>query len=171
MTETRSTLFIGGARSGKSRLAQRTAEANGGELVFIATAQAFDDEMRDRIARHQNDRNSRWRTVESPLDLPAAIAREGGEGRTLLVDCLTLWASNTMLAEVDVNAAGAALVAAIASSAGTIILVTNEVGWGIVPDNALARQFRDVAGRLNQQVAAAVDDVRLVVAGIAMQLK
>ncbi len=171
MTETRSTLFIGGARSGKSRLAQREAEATGGELVFIATAQAFDDEMRDRIARHRSDRDSRWRTVESPLDLPAAIARECGPGRTLLVDCLTLWASNVMLAELDADAAGAALAAAIASSAGAIILVTNEVGWGIVPDNALARQFRDVAGRLNQQVAAAVDDVRLVVAGIALPLK
>ncbi|QYE35520.1 MULTISPECIES: bifunctional adenosylcobinamide kinase/adenosylcobinamide-phosphate guanylyltransferase [Sphingosinicellaceae] len=171
MTETRSTLFIGGARSGKSRLAQRAAESSGGELVFIATAQAFDDEMRDRIARHRSDRDARWRTVESPLDLPEAIVREASAGRTLLVDCLTLWASNTMLAGVDADAAGAELVAAIASSAGIIVLVTNEVGWGIVPDNALARQFRDVAGRLNQQVAAAVDDVRLVVAGIAMRLK
>ncbi|MGI4876877.1 MAG: bifunctional adenosylcobinamide kinase/adenosylcobinamide-phosphate guanylyltransferase [Janthinobacterium lividum] len=171
MTETRSTLFIGGARSGKSRLAQRAAEATGGELVFIATAQAFDDEMRDRIKRHRSDRDARWRTVESPFELPEAILLEARAGRTLLIDCLTLWASNVMLAELDADAAGAKLVAAIASATGTIVLVTNEVGWGIVPDNALARQFRDVAGRLNQQVAAAVDDVRLVVAGIAMRLK
>jgi adenosylcobinamide kinase/adenosylcobinamide-phosphate guanylyltransferase len=171
LTEARSTLFIGGARSGKSRLAQRAAEATGGELVFIATAQAFDDEMRDRIGRHRSDRDARWRTVESPLDLPDAIVREGRAGRTLLVDCLTFWASNVMLAGVDADDAGEKLVAAIASASGTIVLVTNEVGWGIVPDNALARQFRDAAGRLNQQIAAAVDDVRLVVAGIAMRLK
>ncbi len=166
-------LVLGGARSGKSRHAQLLAEAwaadVGGDLVFIATAQAFDDEMRDRIARHRSDRDARWRTVEAPLDLPEAIAGEGGA--TLLVDCLTLWASNLLLADRDLDEAGEALVATLGAATGRVVLVSNEVGWGIVPDNPLARRFRDVAGRLNQRVAAAVDRVDLVVAGLPLRLK
>ena len=165
------TLVIGGARSGKSRHAQALAEAGGGALVFIATAQAFDAEMRERIARHRADRDARWRTVEAPIALPAAIGHAAVRGRTALVDCLTLWASNLLLADEDVDRHAAELVTMLAAAEGKVVLVTNEVGWGIVPDNALARRFRDVAGILNQRVAAAADAVDLVVAGLVTRLK
>ncbi len=167
----RQLFVIGGARSGKSRHAQRIAEASGGALVFIATAQAFDDEMRERIAHHQADRDSRWRTIEAPIDLAEAIAREDAAGTTILVDCLTLWASNLLLAEIDAEPYIAGLIEAIGNLRGRIILVANEVGLGIVPDNALARAFRDLAGTINQRVAAASGQVDLIVAGIALPLK
>lgn len=166
------TLFVlGGARSGKSRYAQARAEALPGELIFLATGQAFDAEITDRIARHQADRGPRWRTVEAPLDLPAAIRAEAGAGRVLLVDCLTLWASNLLFAERDDEAETADLVAAIGAAAGHVILVSNEVGLGIVPENALARRFRDVAGRINQAVAATAGEVMFVAAGLPLKLK
>ncbi|RDE06124.1 bifunctional adenosylcobinamide kinase/adenosylcobinamide-phosphate guanylyltransferase [Sphingomonas aracearum] len=164
-------LVLGGARSGKSRHAQALAEQGGGELVFVATAQAYDDEMRDRIARHRADRDRRWRTTEAPIDLPQAIAREGAAGRVLLVDCLTLWLSNLLLADADLEAAGEALAAAVQASPARVLLVANEVGFGIVPDNALARAFRDAAGLLNQRMAAVCDAVDLVVAGLPLRLK
>lgn len=169
------TLFVlGGARSGKSRYAQARAEAMPGDLVFVATAQAFDDEMKDRIDRHRADRadrGGRWRTVEAPLDLAAAIAAETGPEAVLLVDCLTLWASNLMLADRDIAVETQRLVQAIAVARGPIILVSNEVGLGIVPDNVLARRFRDVAGTINQAVAACVGEAVLIVAGLPMVLK
>lgn len=165
------TLVLGGARSGKSRHAQALAEAGPGALVFVATAQAFDDEMRDRIARHRADRDARWRTLEAPLALAEAIAGAAGPGTTLLVDCLTLWASNLLLADEDAERALAGLEAALAAAGGRVILVSNEVGWGIVPDNALARRFRDLAGLVNQRVAAVADKVDLVVAGLPLKLK
>lgn len=166
-----SLLVLGGARSGKSRYAQQRAEALEGRHVFIATAEAWDNEMRDRIARHRADRDARWTTVDAPYELPAAI-REGNQNDTvLLVDCLTLWASNLLLAERDIEAATADLVTAINAFEGTLILVANEVGMGIVPDNILARRFRDAAGRINQAVAAAAHEVTLVVAGLPLQLK
>ncbi|MDO6413333.1 bifunctional adenosylcobinamide kinase/adenosylcobinamide-phosphate guanylyltransferase [Sphingomonas sp. BIUV-7] len=175
MSDARTILVLGGARSGKSAhaqaLAELGAEAAGGEMVFIATAQAYDDEMRDRIARHRADRDARWRTVEAPLDLVGAIRGEDEAGRVILVDCLTLWLSNLLLAEADLEAAGAALVDAFAGVRGRLLFVSNEVGFGIVPDNALARKFRDAAGRLNQRVAAACERVDLVVAGIPMRVK
>lgn len=165
----RSLLVLGGARSGKSRHAQAAAEACGGALVFIATAQAFDDEMRERIARHQADRDARWRTVEAPMDLAGAIGAAGDA--VVLVDCLTLWASNLLLAQADWEAALARLVEAIAAHPGRLILVANEVGLGIVPDNALARRFRDMAGIINQRVAAAADRVHFLAAGLPLVLK
>lgn len=165
----RTRLVLGGARSGKSRHAQALAEACAGPHVFVATAQAFDDEMTARIAHHRADRDARWRTVEAPLALSEAVATT--DASMLLVDCLTLWASNLLLADRDSEAATDALVAALVATPARVVLVANEVGWGIVPDNALARRFRDVAGRINQRVAAAVDRVDLVVAGLAMQLK
>ncbi|MDM7956094.1 bifunctional adenosylcobinamide kinase/adenosylcobinamide-phosphate guanylyltransferase [Blastomonas sp.] len=165
------TFITGGARSGKSMRAQMLAESQEGDLVYLATAQAFDDEMTDRIARHQADRDARWRTVECPIDLPETIAREAGEGRVLLVDCLTLWTSNLLLGEHDFAAASQQLLGALASANSPVILVSNEVGMGIVPDNALARQFRDMAGRLNQQVAAIADRAELVVSGLSLTLK
>lgn len=167
----RSLFVIGGARSGKSRHAQRLAEACGEPCVFIATAQAFDDEMTDRIARHRADRDDHWRTVEAPIDLPDAIGEAGARGGVLLVDCLTLWASNLLLADRDASAATDTLLAAIAATPARIVLVANEVGLGIVPDNALARAFRDSAGIINQRVAAAVERVDLIVAGLPLRLK
>ena len=171
MTGNSVTFFLGGARSGKSRLAQARAESFAGPLVYLATGQAFDGEMADRIARHRSDRDARWRTVECPLDLPAAVAKEAVDGTVVLIDCLTLWASNRLLADADADDACAALMAALAAADGPVILVSNEVGLGIVPDNALARRFRDDVGRLHQAVAAAADTVYFVAAGLALQLK
>lgn len=165
------TLVIGGARSGKSRHAQAIAERHAGEPVFIATAQPFDAEMRDRISRHQADRDDRWRTIEAPIRLADAIARSDTPSGVVLVDCLTLWASNLLLMEEDIDGHVRALDEVLMQARGSIVIVTNEVGWGIVPDNALARRFRDVAGRINQSVAARADRVDLVVAGLALPLK
>ncbi len=164
-------LVLGGARSGKSRHAQARAEAEAGALVYIATGQAFDAEMAERIERHQKDRGPRWRTVEAPLALAEAIAAEARPGQVALVDCLTLWASNLMLAEHDIEAETARLIDAIGAAQGPLILVSNEVGLGIVPDNALARRFRDMAGRINQAVAAAVDEAVFLAAGLPLKLK
>lgn len=167
----KSLLVLGGARSGKSRHAQDTAEAVGGDLVFIATGQAFDAEMTDRIARHQADRDARWRTVEAPVDLAGAIVANDATSAVLLVDCLTLWASNLLLAEEDAGVRTDALLAAIDTAQARVILVSNEVGLGIVPDNALARRFRDLAGTVNRRVAAICDEVVLVVAGLPLRIK
>ncbi|MBM6592971.1 bifunctional adenosylcobinamide kinase/adenosylcobinamide-phosphate guanylyltransferase [Microvirga pudoricolor] len=164
-------LVLGGARSGKSRFAQDAAEANEGEKVYIATAQAFDDEMRDRIARHRADRDARWRTREAPLDLAEAIAQETGPGRVVLVDCLTLWLSNTLLADRDPGEAGGGLRRAVRAARGPLILVSNEVGHGLVPDTPLGRAFRDAQGRLNQDLAQVCDRVVFVAAGCPVLLK
>lgn len=167
-----SSLFVlGGARSGKSRYAQARAEALGTRRCCIATAQAFDDEMRDRIARHKADRGAGWETIEEPVDLAEAIAAHSWPDRVLLVDCLTLWTTNLLLAEHDIAAATGNLINVIRQAAGPIILVANEVGQGIVPDNALARRFRDEAGLVNQRVAAAAGEVQLLIAGLPMKLK
>lgn len=166
-----SLLVLGGARSGKSRHAQSRAEMLGGDLVYIATGQALDAEMGERIARHRIDRGPRWHTVEEPLDLPGAIARHARPERVLLVDCLTLWLSNLMLAERDTDGATAQLTQVMADAPGTLILVANEVGLGIVPENALARRFRDAAGWLNQAIAARADEVLFVAAGLPLRLK
>jgi adenosylcobinamide kinase/adenosylcobinamide-phosphate guanylyltransferase len=167
----RTLLVLGGARSGKSRHAQVCAEAEPGDLVYVATAQPFDEEMADRIARHRADRGPRWRTVEAPLDLATTIMAETRPGVVLLVDCLTLWASNLLFAERDIVEATAALVVAIGATRGPLILVSNEVGLGIVPDNALARRFRDVAGTINQAVAATADEAVFLAAGLPIRLK
>ena len=172
--EPRTMLVIGGARSGKSRHAQALAEGWAGaadRLVFVATAQAFDGEMSERIARHQADRDARWNTVEAPIDLAGAIRQWAAADVVMLVDCLTLWASNLLLADRDEPAAIEDLVAAIGASEARIVLVANEVGFGIVPENALARRFRDWAGIINQRVAATVDRADLVVAGLPLTLK
>ena len=166
------TLFvIGGARSGKSRYAQARAEAAGAKPVFVATAEEFDGEMLDRIARLRADRDERWTTVEAPRELPAAIDALRGGSAVVLVDCLTLWVSNLLLADADMARAGKQLCDAIARFDGTLILVANEVGLGIVPDNALARRFRDAAGQLNQSVAKVVQEVVLLTAGLPLRLK
>jgi adenosylcobinamide kinase/adenosylcobinamide-phosphate guanylyltransferase len=162
---------IGGARSGKSRYAQARVEALPGSLAFIATAEAGDAEMAERIARHRADRGPRWTAYDAPLDLPEAIARAQASAGAVLVDCLTLWLSNLTLDEADVEAATSALCAAIRQCPVPLALVANEVGLGIVPMNELARRFRDQAGWLNQRIAAVAGEVVLVTAGLPLTLK
>lgn len=166
-----SLFVLGGARSGKSRYAQARAEAWGTQLVYIATAQAFDDEMAERIAQHRADRGPQWSTLEAPLDLPAALDACSGAGQVVLVDCLTLWVSNLILADQSVEQACTDLLAALTKTSAQVILVSNEVGLGIVPDNALARRFRDEAGRVNQRVAAQAREVQFLAAGLNLALK
>ncbi len=166
------TLVLGGARSGKTAYTERSARdaAGAGRPVMIATAEAFDDEMRDRIARHRADRGDRWRTIEAPTDLATAL--DGLEaGDVAVVDCLTLWLSNLMLGEHCTATSTAALLGALERCPATLWLVSNEVGFGIVPENALARQFRDEAGRLHQAIAAVADQVVLMVAGLPVVVK
>lgn len=170
MTAT-SHLVLGGARSGKSRYAQTLAETFDGDLLFVATGEALDGEMAERIARHRADRGPRWNTIEEPLALGEAIRAHAAPGRMLLIDCLTLWVSNLMHAGRDIVGATGDLVAALGGARGPVILVANEVGLGIVPDNALARRFGDEAGRVNQAVAAAANEVSFVAAGLPLRLK
>lgn len=163
---------LGGARSGKSRFAeQRTRALSAGERVYVATAECLDDEMRQRVEAHRRNRGADWHTVEAPHRLAEAIAAESRGDRAVLVDCLTLWLSNRLLADADLDAEGDRLVAALAAAAGPVVLVANEVGLSIVPDNALARRFRDAAGRLNQQVAAVAGEAWFVAAGLPLRLK
>lgn len=167
------TLVLGGARSGKSRLAEARilAAARTGAPQYIATAQPFDDEMAARIAAHRDQRaGAGWHTTEAPLTL-AATLEQIPPGLPVLIDCLTLWLSNHLLAGSDIPAEAARLSRAIAARDGPLIAVANEVGLGIVPDNALARRFRDEAGRLNQQLAAQAGRVILVTAGLPLALK
>lgn len=163
-------LITGGARSGKSLIAETRTLDLGRPAIYIATAQAWDDEMRARIAEHQARRGVEWVTISEPMDLIGALTASDGKGPRL-VDCLTLWLTNLMLAEADWRAAGQALVAMLPRQTSPVILVTNEVGLGIVPDNALARAFRDAAGSLNQWVAAVADEVILAVAGLPLKVK
>lgn len=167
----RSLLVLGGARSGKSRHAQARIESQPGHLCYIATGQAFDGEMTERIARHREDRGPRWTTLEEPLDLAGAIDRAAREADAVLVDCLTLWLSNLMLADLPLDGPVTALQEAIRRCPVPLALVSNEVGLSIVPENALARRFRDEAGRLNQTIAATVDEVEFVAAGLPLKLK
>jgi len=164
------TLVIGGARSGKSRHAEGLARATGRPRRYIATAQAWDAEMTARIARHRLDRGPDWTLVEAPLDLAAALGAAGRD-EVVLVDCATLWLSNHLLADHDLAGETAHLLAAMARCPGTVIVVTNEVGWSIVPDNALARAFCDAQGRLNQALAAQARRVLAVMAGLPFVLK
>jgi adenosylcobinamide kinase/adenosylcobinamide-phosphate guanylyltransferase len=165
------TLILGGARSGKSRFAENLACAGRQTPVYIATAEAGDAEMHARITEHQARRGSAWTTVEEPLDIAELIAAHAAAGSHLLVDCLTLWLSNLMAAERDAAAAADRLASALAAASGDVTLVSNEVGLGIVPMNALARDFRDEAGRLNQRIAQVADTVFFMVAGLPLALK
>lgn len=167
----RGILVLGGARSGKSTHARTLAEASGLAPVMIATAQAHDAEMAERIARHRAERDARWHTREAPQDLIDALREEARPGRTIVVDCVTLWLSNLMLADADTDAAIASLVDALREAPCPVALVSNEVGSGIVPAHELGRRFRDLQGRANQALAAAADEVVLVVAGIPLTIK
>ncbi|MFZ0496950.1 MAG: bifunctional adenosylcobinamide kinase/adenosylcobinamide-phosphate guanylyltransferase [Methylocella sp.] len=166
-----SLLVLGGARSGKSRYAQSLAEASRLQTVLIATAEAKDAEMGQRIARHAAQRDARWTLVEEPVALAEALRREARADRIVVADCATLWLSNLLLRNDDLAAATQALAQSVAGLAGPVVLVSNEAGCGIVPENALARAFRDAQGLLNQALAEACDAVVLVSAGIALRLK
>ncbi len=162
------TLILGGARSGKSRHAEEVIEALPPPWTYIATAQAFDDEMCERIAEHRRRRGDGWRTIEAPFDLAGALA-EAGE-TPVLVDCLTLWLSNLMLGD-GVAAAASVLEDALEKRTAPTLLISNEVGLGIVPETPLGRAFRDEAGRLNQRIAARAGRVLFMVAGLPMTVK
>lgn len=165
----RLTLVLGGARSGKSRHAETLVMRLAPPWVYIATAEPLDDEMRARIAEHRTRRGENWETIEAPRDLPTALAHAGNS--PVLIDCLTLWLSNLMLDGADIPEATANLEAELDARTAPTVLVSNEVGLGIVPENALARRFRDEAGRLNQRLAARADLVLFMVAGLATTIK
>ncbi len=165
------TLVLGGARSGKSAYAETLIERQAAGALYLATATAGDAEMADRIRRHRERRGAFWQTIEEPLALCTMMAEVARPDRPILVDCLTLWLSNLMHAERDIEAETQALTALLPRLAGPAVLVSNEVGLGIVPDNALARRFRDHAGRLNQAVASVADNVVFIAAGLPLFLK
>ncbi|MDP1652558.1 MAG: bifunctional adenosylcobinamide kinase/adenosylcobinamide-phosphate guanylyltransferase [Rhodocyclaceae bacterium] len=166
-------LVIGGARSGKSGFAERQALDSGLRVTYIATGEARDEEMTARIAHHRTRRPADWRTVEEPLALADTLCRAAATDACLLVDCLTLWLTNVLLGENNDKRGDEIekLLNVLPTLPGRIILVSNEVGWGIVPENALARRFRDEQGRLNQRVATIADRVTLVAAGLPLTLK
>lgn len=163
-------LVTGGARSGKSRHAEAQVRALGGTPVYIATAEALDVEMAERIARHRTDRGAIWRTIEEPHDL-SRVLRETDGGGPRLVDCLTLWLSNRMIADAPVETEIGALIGTLAEMTTPVWLVTNEVGSGIVPATALGRSYRDMCGTMNQRIGACADRVDLVVCGQSLTIK
>ena len=167
----RTALVLGGARSGKSAYAQSLAEPHGRDRLYLATGSAGDEEMAERIARHQSHRGRGWTTLEEPLEVAAALTAQARPSRMVVVDCLTLWLSNLMLAGRDPGPAIRALAEAVGDLAGPAILVSNEVGMGIVPDHKLGREFRDWQGRANREIGAACDAVIFVAAGLPLQLK
>jgi adenosylcobinamide kinase / adenosylcobinamide-phosphate guanylyltransferase len=164
----RLTLITGGARSGKSRYGESLIASEAPPWTYIATAEALDAEMSNRIADHRARRGKQWRTIEAPRDLPGALAEVSSP---VLVDCVTMWVSNLLLADLDVAAETARLERVLSARSGHVVLISNEVGSGIVPANALGRRFRDVQGALNQKLAAQADRVVLVVCGLPVMLK
>jgi adenosylcobinamide kinase/adenosylcobinamide-phosphate guanylyltransferase len=167
----RLTMITGGARSGKSTHALVRASTYAGPRAYVATAEALDEEMRARINAHKAERGGGWETFEEPLNLADLLHDIGGTHDVILIDCLTLWLSNVMLKGLDPAGEAEALVEALSSAEADVFVVTNEVGMGIVPENDLARAFRDHAGTLNRKVAEAADEVVLTVAGIPLWLK
>jgi len=165
------TLILGGARSGKSRFAEQMAFETGKNKIYLATSQAFDGEMIDRINKHKTDRGNGWVTVEEPIDIKRVLKTSADTDNVVLLDCLTLWISNLMMVERDISDAFKELCDVLPELEGELILVSNEVGQGIVPDNAMARAFRDYAGRLHQDIAALADEVYFVTAGLPQKLK
>lgn len=165
------TLILGGQRSGKSRLAETLIEDAAGGGLYLATAEARDGEMTDRIAHHRARRGPDWETIEEPLDILGQIREHAAPGRPILVDCLTLWLSNLMEAGRDPDAEAEALALGLDGVAGPVVFVSNEVGLGVIPANALARAFVDAAGRLNQRLAQRADRVVFTAAGLPLVLK
>lgn len=169
---TRHMLVLGGARSGKTAFAERLAMREGQKPAYLATAEALDGEMRERVASHQRGRAGRFDTIEEPLALSDAIIKASSQHDVILVDCLTLWITNMLMAGEEVASAVEQLAATLVQIRNArIILVSNEVGLGIVPDNAMARTFRDLAGSAHQRLAEICDEVYFVVAGLPMVLK
>ncbi len=169
---TRHCLVLGGARSGKTAFAERLALHAGSRPAYLATASILDSEMRDRVASHQASRGAQFATIEEPLALPRAIRKAGAKHDIILVDCLTLWMTNLLMANEDVAAAVGELCATLLEfRQARVIIVSNEVGLGIVPDNAMARTFRDLAGSAHQRLAGVCDDVYFVAAGLPLTMK
>lgn len=164
------TLVLGGAASGKSCFAESLATSSNRPRSYIATAQAFDDEMRDKIAKHQQDRGENWHTTEAPLNLYQALLSQP-RNNVVLIDCLTLWLSNLLMAEKNVSENSEKLLNAVTDFGGPVICVSNEVGLGVIPDTPLGRKFRNAQGQLNQEIAAHADLVVLVTAGIPLAIK
>ncbi|MGH6760118.1 MAG: bifunctional adenosylcobinamide kinase/adenosylcobinamide-phosphate guanylyltransferase [Phyllobacterium sp.] len=171
MPDTGITFVLGGARSGKSAFAETMIEDTGLEAIYVATGQAYDAEMQDRITHHKERRGSIWTTVEEPLDLVATLRTWCAPDRAVLVDCLTLWLTNLMMAERSVDEETKRLAETLSDLPGVAILVSNEVGLGIVPDNRMAREFRDHAGRLHQAMGRAADQVYFIAAGLPLKMK
>lgn len=175
MSLSKNTLVIGGCRSGKSRHALTLAEENSTKnRIFIATCIPFDNEMKQRVSRHQKERGITWKTVETPLDVAEGVLQNSAGSEVILIDCLTLWISNLMMETEDSSVISnyyERLATALQKAECPVILVSNEVGTGIVPENRLARLYRDMVGLANQKVAASVDRVIWMVAGIPVQIK
>lgn len=165
------TLVLGGVRSGKSRFAEDLAAATGLEKIYIATAEAFDDGLKARIAAHQARRGDDWTTFDVPVDLPETLSAQSSSDKVVLVECLTLWLTNLLVKEIEPDDAIHDLLVAVKARRGPVILVSNEVGLGVMPMNSLARRFADLAGSLHQDLAACADKVVLVAAGLPMTLK
>jgi len=171
MTALANTLVLGGARSGKSAFAENLVRDSGLARIYLATATAGDDEMKARVAQHRAQRGAGWTTIEEPLALVDALTREATHGRAVLVDCLTLWLSNLMLAQRDPEIEARRLARFLGIAKYPIVFVSNEVGLGLVPETPLGRRFRDAQGRLNQLVAASVPNVVFIAAGLPLWLK
>ena len=171
MSDMATTLVLGGARSGKSAFAEKLVRDSGLVRIYLATATADDDEMKVRVAQHRAQRGEGWTTIEEPLALVDVLTREATRGRAVLVDCLTLWLSNLMLAERDPDVEARRLTRFLGVAKYPIVFVSNEVGLGLVPDTPLGRRFRDAQGRLNQIVAASVPNVVFIAAGLPLWLK
>jgi len=166
------TIFIlGGARSGKSRFAEDLVTATGLNRHYLATGRAWDEEMQARITKHKADRGPSWTTHEEPVDLVGKLTTIDGQGRIVLIDCLTLWVTNLMMEERDMAAEFAALTDFLPRAKARLVIVSNEVGLGIVPDNRMARDFRDHAGRLHQSIAAKAAEVYFIAAGLPLKMK
>ena len=163
-------LVTGGARSGKSALAERLAQSCGNKVIYIATSEPFDDEMQSRIERHRARRDAGWRTVDAPLELPDMLVQTDGDAPRL-VDCLTMWLNNLIYHNRDVADEVDRLIEVISEQQADLVMVTNEIGSGLVPQTAEARKFRDLAGELNQMVAQAASQVYLSVSGIPVKIK
>lgn len=162
--------ILGGASSGKSAFAEKLVHESGKDKVYLATAEIYDAEMKAKVEAHLQMRGGGWRTIEAPRDLDAALLSVSSE-EVVLLDCATMWLSNHMMAESDLDLATDALIQALKACRGRVIVVSNEVGMGIVPENALARRFRDVQGKLNQRLAHEADLAVFVVAGLPTVLK
>ncbi|MEX0583404.1 MAG: bifunctional adenosylcobinamide kinase/adenosylcobinamide-phosphate guanylyltransferase [Sneathiella sp.] len=165
------TLILGGARSGKSRFAEDFVIKHGASQIYLATAEAYDSEMQSRIKQHRQDRGDRWTTIEESLSLAEALKIHSQATNIILVDCLTLWLSNLMGHNLSIETEIDKLITVLSELPGPVVLVSNEVGQGIVPDNALARAFRDHAGRLHQRLAEIAEEVYFITAGLPQKLK